>query len=249
MEDYVIAGDPTTAVTGIATTAIATFDCLSTAAASGKNLIVTLEPIFWASQDNLDRMEGNPEFQAKRDFIRGHHLVCFHLVGHWPVQEPDGIALAMARELEWDNHWVDPAIPTRFELPPTTLLGLARELSNKLNNRTMRIVGDPTLPVTKVAATWGNATQIPTIHLLNEAVDVVIVGYTHEWEAVGYVGDMIATGQKKGMILLGEFLSEQAGMKHCADWLRTFIPDLPVEFIPVVEPYWNLQHPVSRIRA
>jgi hypothetical protein len=79
--------------------------------------------------------------------------------------------------------------------------------------------------------------------MTNEPVDVVLVGYTHEWEAVEYVQDMISTGQKKGMILLGESRSEQAGMKYCAEWLKTFISGVPVEFIPVIEPYWNLHHP------
>jgi hypothetical protein len=47
--------------------------------------------------------------------------------------------------------------------------------------------------------------------MTNEPVDVVLVGYIHEWEAVEYVQDMISTGQKKGMILLGESRSAQAG--------------------------------------
>jgi putative NIF3 family GTP cyclohydrolase 1 type 2 len=245
MSDYVIAGDPTTAITGIATAAIGTLECLNTAAASGKNLIVTLEPIFWADDDNLTRREGNAEFKAKRDFIRDHNMVCFRLHGHWPAQKPYGIEVGMAKELDWESYVVDPASHTSFKVPATTLLDLAKELSTKLNARTLRIVGDPKLPVMNVAAVWGNATQIPTIHLLNGPVDVVLVGYTHEWEAVEYVGDMISTGQKKGMILLGEFRSEQAGMKYCADWLKTFIPDVPIEYIPVSEPYWNLNHPVS----
>jgi hypothetical protein len=29
-------------------------------------------------------------------------------------------------------------------------------------------------------------------------------------------------------------------MKHCADWLKTFITEVPVEYISVNEPYWNL---------
>jgi putative NIF3 family GTP cyclohydrolase 1 type 2 len=246
-EDYVIAGDPTMAVTGIATTVIGTFDCLRRAAASGKNLIVTREPIFWADNDNLDRLEGNAEFKVKRDFIRSENLVCFHLLDHWPAQGPRGIAVGMAKGLDWETYVLDPESHTHFKLPPTTLLGLAQELATKLNDRTMRIIGDPKLPVTNVVASWGNAAQIPTMRLLNEPVDVVLAGYTHEWEAVEYVQDMIAAGQKKGMILLGEFLSEQAGMNYCADWLKTLIPDQPVEFIPVAEPYWNLHHPVSRV--
>ncbi len=249
MEDYVIAGDPATAVTGIVTTAIATLDCLQMAAAGGKNLIVTLEPMFWSDNDNMNRFEGNAEFKAKRDFIREHNLVVFHLHEHWPAEGPDGIAVGMAKELGWEGYMTDPAKPTYFKLPATTLLGLAKELSAKLNDRTLRVIGDPSLPVENVAAHWGNSAQIPTIDLLNEAVEAVLVGYTHEWESIEYVQDMIATGQKKSMILVGESCSEQAGMKYCAEWLKTFITEVPVEFIPGIEPYWNVQHPVSEIRS
>jgi len=28
-------------------------------------------------------------------------------------------------------------------------------------------------------------------------------------------------------------------MKYCADWLRSFIPEVPIEFIPTPEPFWN----------
>lgn len=238
--DYVVAGDPTTAVTGIATMAIASIDSLKAAVAASKNLIVTLEPTFWNDDDNLDRFEGNALFKFKRDFIRTNDLVCFHLHEDWPLKGPDGIAVGMSKELGWDSYIVDSTNPTIFKLPPTTLLGLAQELSRKLDDRTMRVVGDPTLSVSNVAAKWGNASQMPAIHLLNDPVEVVIVGYTHEWEAVEYAQDMISAGQKKGLILLGESKSEQAGMKYCAEWLKTFISEVPVEYISVNEPYWNL---------
>jgi putative NIF3 family GTP cyclohydrolase 1 type 2 len=238
--DYVVAGDPLTAITGIATTAIASIDSLKAAVAANKNLIVTLEPAFWTDNDNLDRFEGNTLFKFKRDFIRSNNLVCFHLHEDWPLNGPSGIAVGMAKELGWDSYVSDPANPTSFKLPSTTLLGLAQQLSSKLDDRTMRVVGDPKLPLTTVAAKWGNATQMPSIHLLNTVADVVIVGYTHEWEGVEYAQDMISSGQKKGLILLGESMSEQAGMKHCAEWLKTFITEVPVDYIPVNEPYWNL---------
>lgn len=248
-EDDIVAGDPTTAVTGIATTPMATFDCLKSAAASGKNLIVTLESTFWSDNDNLDHLEGSAVFKAKRDFIRANNLVCFHLHDHWPARGPNGIATGMAKELGWDSYVTDPANPTTFKVPPTTLLGLAKEISAKLNDRTMRIVGDPTLPVSSVGAKWGNAVQLPAFHLLNSPVDVVLVGYTFEWEAVEYAQDMVASGLKKALILLGESKSQQGGMKYCAEWLGTFIPEVPVEYIPIVEPYWNPQNPVFEINT
>jgi len=243
--DRVTAGDPTLAVTGIATTALASLDCLKRAAAAKCNLVITYDPAFWSTSDNLDRMEGDPLFQLKRDFIRDNRMVCFNLHDHWRDMSPDGVAVGMARELKWDGFITDAAKPDHFELPPTSLLGLADELGTKLQDRTLRVVGDPKLPVRRVAASWGNAGQIPTIHLLNGPVDAVICGYGREWEVVEYVQDMVATGAKKGLILLGEAKSVEGGMKYCADWLKTFITEVPVDYLSSSEPYWNPDDPAQ----
>ena len=246
MTDYVVAGDPNTAVTGIATTAIASLDCLKAAVAAKRNLVLSLEPVFWSSGDNLDRLEGNALFHQKRDYIRANGLVVYHLHDDWPAKGPSGIATGMARALGWESYIADAASPTRFKLPQTTLLGLAKELSQKLNDRTLRMVGDPALPVSRVGAIWGRATQMPAIRLVNEPIDVALLGYSFEWEIVEYVQDMISTGERKGLILLGETRSEEAGMKYCAEWLKTLLPDLAVDFIPGNEPYWSPQHPEVR---
>ncbi len=105
------------------------------------------------------------------DFIRAHDMVCFHLHNHWPTGESDGIAEGMAKELGWPDYMPDPAKPSHFKLPPTTLLGLAKDLSARLNDRTLRVVGNPSLPVSRVAAHWGSSAQIPTIHPLNQPVE------------------------------------------------------------------------------
>ncbi|WP_175552546.1 hypothetical protein [Tangfeifania diversioriginum] len=33
------------------------------------------------------------------------------------------------------------------------------------------------------------------------------------------------------VIFLGHIKSEEAGMKYCAEWLQTFVKDLPIHFI------------------
>ena len=238
-----IVGDLATAITGIATVAIASLDCLRRAAAARLNLVVTLEPAFWGYDGDPSRLEGDAVFQAKRDFIRDNHLVCFHLRGRWPADGPDGIAVGMANQLGWKAFVDHDGDPASFTLPPTTLLGLARELTAKLGDRTLRVVGDPALPVRRVAAKWGTASRLPAIHLLNGPADVLLVGYAHEWEAVEYAQDMISAGDRKGLILLGEVKSEDAGMRYCAEWLKTFIPEMPVQHLPAAEPFWNLHHP------
>jgi len=236
--DHVSAGDPTTAVAGVATMAMASLDCLKRAAASGHNLIVTYEPGFWSGNDDLDRLEGNALFLEKRDFIRVHNLVVFNLHDHWRDRMPDGVAAGMADALGWSQY--QSGKDALFRRAPLNLLELASELQTKLNDPALRVVGDPKLVVRNVAASWGNAAQMPAIELLNGAADVVVVGYTHEWEAVEYAQDMIASGQAKALILLGEVASVEFGMRACADWLKGFISEVPVAFLPARDGYWTV---------
>jgi len=235
--DHVSAGDPTTQVTGVATMAIASLECLKQAAAAGRNLVLTYDPAFWSGNDSFDRLEDNGLFLEKRDFIRAHNLVCFNLHDHWRDRMPDGMVTGMAAGLGWAQYQRG---PLAFQLPSTTLLELARDLQTRLNDPTLRVVGDPRLAVRNVAALWGNGAQMPAIQLLNTDIDVLITGYAREWEAVEYAQDMIATGQKKALILLGEAASIDLGMKYCAEWVATFVPEVPVEFIPSHLPYWGV---------
>jgi len=237
--DRVSAGDPTTQVTGIATMAIASLDCLKRAASSGRNLILTYDPAFWSTNDSLDRLEENGLFQEKRDFIRAHNLVCFNLHDHWRDRMPDGIAQGMAAGLGWTPYQVG-GNAGLFQLPATSLLDLARDLQTRLNAPTLRVVGDPKLAVRNVAALWGNGAQMPAIALLNSGIDVLVTGYAREWEAVEYAQDMIAVGEKKALILLGETASVDLGMKYCAEWIAGFVHEVPVDFIASRSPYWGL---------
>jgi putative NIF3 family GTP cyclohydrolase 1 type 2 len=232
--DHVSAGDPTRTVTGIAVMAMATLDGLKAAAAARHNLVITYDPAFWSGNDDLDHLENDPLFVEERDLIRAHDMVVFNLHDHWRDRMPDGIAAGMAQALGWqaDN-------TNLFRHPPTTLLALAQELGAKLDDKTLRVVGDPKLAVAAVAASFGNTAQMPGIALLNGPAEVVICGYAHEWETVEYAQDMIAAGLKKGLILLGENASVAAGMKYCADWIAGFIPEVPVQFFPAPEPYWT----------
>jgi hypothetical protein len=47
------------------------------------------------------------------------------------------------------------------------------------------------------------------------------------------------------LIRLGHVVSEQGGMIYCADWLRSFISEVPIEFVPTKEPFWTPDHPVE----
>ncbi len=43
----------------------------------------------------------------------------------------------------------------------------------------------------------------------------------------------------KGLILIGRLVSEDPGMKVCADWLNTIVPEARATAIPAGDPYWR----------
>ncbi|GAB3800486.1 hypothetical protein GCM10028819_25900 [Spirosoma humi] len=238
--DNLIAGTSEIPVKGIAVTMMATLDVLQRAASKGLNMVITHEPTYYSHQDRTEPVQQDSLYQLKRDFIQQHGIAVFHFHDHWHGRRPDGIATGMIRELGWEKN-NDAQNPRLFTFPETSLARFAQGISTRLGIRTMRVIGDPQLPIRRVMASWGNVSLMPGVPYLAQA-DVLIVGETHEWELVEYVQDAITSGQKKALIILGHLISEQAGMKYCAEWLKGFIPETPVDFIAAAEPYWRPDH-------
>jgi putative NIF3 family GTP cyclohydrolase 1 type 2 len=242
--DNIIAGAAETPVKGIATTMMATLDVIQRAAAAGKNMVITHEPTFFSHQDQTEQFLKDPTYQFKLNFLNKHNMVVFHFHDHWHRRSPDGIATGMIRELGWEKN-ADQQNPRMFTFPETPLASFAKDMEKKLKIRTMRVLGDPKLPVKRVMASWGFVSQTPGIPLFAQPdVDVFVAGETREWELVEYAQDAITSGKKKGLIVLGHVVSEQAGMKYCAEWLKEFIKEVPIEFIAATEPFWRPDNPV-----
>ena len=51
--------------------------------------------------------------------------------------------------------------------------------------------------------------------------------------------DAATIGLSKGLILLGHTVSEEAGMLEMAQWIKGFVPEIPVELVPGGEPLWG----------
>ena len=243
--DRILAGDADTVVRGIAVTMMATLDVLERAVAAGKNMIVTHEPTFYVHQDTTAEIQNDPTLKYKLDFIRKNNVAIFRFHDHWHARNPDGIAIGMMQQLGWEKN-VDPHDPLRFLFSGEPLAQFCQGLQSRLNDRTMRIVGKPALPVRRVAASWGAADRLTTIPLFARAdVDVLVVGEAREWELVEYAQDSITAGNQKALIILGHVVSEQGGMKYCTEWLKSFMTEVPVEFVPATEPFWNPGNPVE----
>ncbi|MCU1295412.1 MAG: hypothetical protein JWP08_4262 [Bryobacterales bacterium] len=234
------AGDPQTPVTGVAVTMMATLDVLQRAAASGRNLVITHEPTFYGHLDQTDVLEKQHDsvLAAKEAFIQEHHMVVWRFHDHWHRRQPDGILEGMKHALGWDKYQ-NPAKPMLFTLPETTLSDLAADTKNRLSINVERVVGDPELKFTRVALIPGAAGSAMQIKALErDDVEVLVIGETPEWETVEYVADAVTEHKHKGLIILSHIPSEQAGMEECTRWLKGFVTDVPVEFVPAPQPFW-----------
>ena len=240
--DTLKAGDPDAAVTGIAVTMMATMDVLQRAAASGKNLIITHEPTFYNHLDKLDvleQKENDPVLAAKLAFIAEHHLVVWRFHDHWHRRRPDGIVTGMVHALGWEKYQ-DAKDEHLFSIPETTMEKLAADLKAKLSTHAMRVVADPHQKVRRVALVPGSSGFARETQALEMPdVDVLLTGEPREWETVEYVADAVTQKKGKSLIILGHIPSEQAGMEECTRWLKTFVSEVPIEFVPAADPFWK----------
>ena len=235
------AGNPDTPVKGIAVTMMATYDVLERAASAGNNLVITHEPTFFGHLDQTSELEKAQDsvLEAKQKFIRDHGLVVWRFHDGWHARQPDGILLGMTEALGWQKYQSQ-AQPHLYVLPQTSVNALAAQIKGKLGIRVMRVVGDPSMQVTRIALLPGAAGSARQIELLErDDVEALVIGETPEWETVEYVADGASEGKHKALLILGHIPSEQAGMEECARWLRSFIAEVPVQFIVAKEPFWE----------
>jgi putative NIF3 family GTP cyclohydrolase 1 type 2 len=235
-------GNPETPVTGIVTTMFATMDVLKEAVAKGCNLVITHEPTFYNHMDDTAALAGahNPIYAEKRKYIEDHHLVIWRFHDHIHMMNPDGIIAGVVHRLGWEKYEVKSGIPY-FLIPETSVRDLAAAVKKSLGISMIRVIGDPDLKVTKVGyAPGAPGSEVQMSALAREDVEVLLIGESREWETIEYARDATEQGRKKAVIILGHVPSEEAGMEECARWLKTFITEVPVNYLQIPEPYWVL---------
>jgi putative NIF3 family GTP cyclohydrolase 1 type 2 len=236
------AGNPDTVVKGIATSFSATLDVCQRAAAFGKNLIIVHEPTFYNHLDETKDLNGEI-YRIKRSFIDEHNLVVWRFHDHWHDRKPDGILAGMVDALGWEKYQTTGNAEI-FALPSSSLGLLAKNIQKALEIRALRVIGDSQMKVSRVGLAPGYNDLSGVIRWLDHPdVDVLVIGETREWEGVEYARDAVTAGRKKAVIILGHVPSEERGMKECARWLKTFIPEVPIEYLPGGEPFWSPKSP------
>jgi putative NIF3 family GTP cyclohydrolase 1 type 2 len=111
-------------------------------------------------------------------------------------------------------------------------------LQRRVGAAALRVAGDPDARVSRIQLGVGYATPAAN----SPDVDVVISGEQQEvdgsLDGPEYVLDAAALGIPKGWIMLGHAVSEEAGMLEMAEWIRSFVPEVPVRLVKAGEPFW-----------
>ena len=253
--DMFYAGGPDTRITGIATTWTASLDVLRRAAEANLNMILSRESPNWLHDSATAEFSGagapfkkeqllnDPTYKFKQDFIASHNLVIYRFHDNWDARKMDGQLQSLAAALGWTNYQIKDRASSNhsyFDLPPGPLQQLAASIEGQLKIRAMRVLGDPLAKIRRVALTHGFL-LVPALSEVLQAggVDAVVTGEPVEWEALPYFEDWISAGRGKAMIILGHEASEEPGSGEVAAWMKTFLTEIPVKWLPAGEPFWN----------
>lgn len=245
------AGDPSTPVKGIAATAMATMNVLRQARQNGANLIFTYEPTFFGRQDGPPSAppEGRPAFfrgldpadpvyLAKKAFIEDNGLVVYRLRDQWETQKKLEMTAGLADAIGWGEYRVSPD-DGLYQIPAASAEQVVAALRQKLSIRGgLRAVGDKAAQVRRVLLLPG-FTPPATMWSRYSEVDMLITGEVREWENTFYAADMFTAGEKRAFVTLGRVVSEDPGMRVCAEWLKTVAGSIPTRWISAGDLYWR----------
>ena len=243
------AGNPSTVVTGVVTTSLATIDVMRRAVKAGANMIITSGPTFYSRADRPTPPAGrgraaatppspDPVFTAKNEFINANNRVVWRFSDHWRLRTPNPFTTGLIDTLEWTKYRASDD-PLTVTIPSVTLERLVEDVNRRLGTRGgMRIIGNRQTRVRRIGFLPGSVPIQTTLTVLPR-VDALIAGEIREWESSEYARDTVAEGLPRALILLGRTVSEDPGMKACAQWLETVVPDVRPRWMPVGDPYWR----------
>jgi len=177
-------------------------------------------------------------YKQKLELLNKHNVVVFRIHDHMHAQRPDFTWVGSARAIGLESRYETAPGSHRFVIPETTLGQLAADVQKRSGARALRVVGNPNARVSRIQLGVGYAT--PPVH--SAEIDVVISGEQQETDGTldspAYVLDAMTLGITKGWIMLGHAVSEEAGMLEMADWIKGFVPEVPVQLVKAGEPLW-----------
>lgn len=240
-DDRIIYGRRDAPITGIATCFTAGIDVLRRAQAAGLNYIIPHEASFYERYDDFAESalpDNDPVLSAKLRMIDSADMVIQRMHTHAHTRPGDAIMTGLIDRLGWQQ-FRDPAKPGMpwVALPPTRSLDLGRHIKTSLGLRTLRMLGDPSRPISTVSISAGMPGENIQIQQLESGADAVLLGEVREPEVLGYAQDL-AERSAVTVFLVGH-TGEDFGMGLVAEWLKSVFPQLPVRWVAGGDPYTN----------
>jgi putative NIF3 family GTP cyclohydrolase 1 type 2 len=231
-------GNPDSTVKGIATTVMVTYDVLKRANDQGLNMVIAHEDTFWNDRDETKDVTELPIYKEKTEFVLKHDMIVWRIHDHMHAQHPDYTVVGSLRSIGVRGGEDSTMRARVMTIPETTFGEFASQIKRLTKSRAFRCVGDPSMKVSRIVLGPGYASP-----RITPDADVFICGEQQEADGalddVEYALDSVALGMPKGFIVLGHVMSEQPGMEDFGNWLRTFIRDVPIRFVPAEEPFWT----------
>jgi putative NIF3 family GTP cyclohydrolase 1 type 2 len=240
-------GSESVTVNGIVTAWTPTIDAINKAVSLKANFMISVEPPYWHEFGSIktevsygrptpEALNANPVYQSKKKLIDSNNLVIWRFNENFKALPDNPRLNALAASLHWKGR--EDAAATKklagiqagvYAIPETSFLNLAKQAKDLVGAKALRAVGDPKASIRRVALLPGYMTNERMMAMVHDRnVDVVISGDACQWESFEYAEDWIDASWGKGLILLGQAASESPGGKEMANWLQSFIKDVPV---------------------
>ena len=107
----------------------------------------------------------------------------------------------------------------------------------KVPTDSVRVIGNPDLVVKSLPHCGHSCGQ--NIEGL-EKYDATVSIEAREFETAEYGRDLLASGEKRAMIIASHESGEENGMEYFTSWFKEHLPDIHIEFIPTTDRLWTL---------
>lgn len=234
--DTLKSGQPSQIVTGIITTMFPTITVIQEAIKRNANFIIAHEPSFYNHKDDKDWVKENDVLRQKLALLDKHKIAIWRFHDYCHALKPDAVVYGVAKKAGWERYYKTGQLS--LTIPAVSLKQLAQHLKTSLGIAHVRVIGDLHQPCARIAllpGAWGGQRQVSAAETENP--DVLIVGELSEWETAEYIRDANLLGQKKGVIVLGHSVSEEAGMEYFAEWVRPKLPGIKVTHVASGDPF------------
>lgn len=249
--DRLITGNPDMEVKKIASTFMATVDMIRKAIDKNVNFIITHEPTWFTGMDSTEWIQSDPVYLEKKRLLEEHQIAVWRFHDHMHMGTEDGIYRGFDLETGWAKYRIPNPEDLKgfcvcYEIPETTIAGLADFFKKCIGMEVVQIVGDPQMPVSRVGVMVGGGSlglgieELPMKLMLQNQLDLAVCGDITEWTLSAYIRDAAALGMRKGMLVLGHERSEEAGMKYLGEWMKDIVPETEVIFLDAGEPFTYL---------